>query len=420
MTTNLMRLETLALLNGTKTRPIYSSDEASLSSPVLQGKRHALFQQYESDRKLTAPNNVAKELESIRDALNVIVKQRKTNRTKHTIHSGGSKFTYRSKINGLLESLDACLDKVVSESESSGPSTPADLGYESHDTVGSRKYSNASTNSATSEKSDSSPFFAWGSEFSHSPRIMRDPVGIVSPQIREVSLNVVYMEAILAGWLNKLRINNSSFFHRKAWKRRLLVLTTTHLYQFKSSTGNSMSTNSMEISASTTINICDKYPEKRWILELQSESQHPWYIQAESLDDLKTWLNSLRAAIVRAKYAIRTLPEVPLGNVYREMIRRTSANNVQTTRPRTPRPCKSMSHAQCPTPQLIQSSRDMQDSQTSHSRGREKPRIDISISQSPLFNDGLLANINCSPTKLTFSPISSKKPRSALPTVMEC
>ncbi|KAK9765082.1 hypothetical protein K7432_006868 [Basidiobolus ranarum] len=411
----LAHIETLALLDGTQSRTIYSNDEASLSSPVLQGEKSRLFQHYQKERKNPLPVDLAKELGNICNTLNTIVEQRKVK----------SPSIYGSKVNGLLESLDACLDRVVSESESSGPSTPAELGQDSQDMAGPRKFSNASTNSTTSERSEPSSFFAWGSELSGSSRSMKDAAGIATAQIKEVSLSEVYMDAILAGWLNKLRINSTSFFNRKTWKRRLLVLTQTHLYQFKTSAAQSKSTNAFEITASTTVTICEKYPEKRWVLEIRADSQHPWLIQAESLEDLKTWLNSLRASIVRAKYAIRTLPEVPLGNVYREMIRRTSANNVQTARPRIPRPSKSMSHAQ--SSNLVQNSRTIHDQSAQapsqpqlQSKRQTKPRIDIKISHSPFFDNSLLANISCSPTKSTFSPTVSRKPSSTLPTVMEC
>ncbi|ORY03522.1 hypothetical protein K493DRAFT_311676 [Basidiobolus meristosporus CBS 931.73] len=415
---SLAHMQTLALLDGSKSRSMYSSDAASLSSPMLPRKRRPAFPQYVESRKQAGPSNLAKSLDGLRDTLQAIVQQRRVSREDSSSHSAEP--SYQTKVNELLESLDACLDKVVSESESSGPSTPAELGHESHDLVSSRKYSNASVSSNNSEKSESSAYFAWSSEFSHSPKFFKDQGAATPHQIKEVTLNEAYMDAVLAGWLNKLRISNT-FFHRKAWKRRLLVLTSTHLYQFKSSSGQSMSTNSMEITASTTATICDKYPEKRWVLELQNGLAHPWYIQAESLEDFKTWLNSLRAITIRSKYAVRTLPEVPLGNLYREMARRASANNVQTTKPRVPRPCKSMSHTQSSS--LIQNGGNKSETHISNmyqqSRRQSRPRIDVQISQSPLFNDGLLANINCSPTEITFPPIVSKK-SNTLATVMEC
>ncbi|ORX97266.1 hypothetical protein K493DRAFT_336619 [Basidiobolus meristosporus CBS 931.73] len=403
---HLAHIATLAMLNGSQSRALYSNEEASLSSPILERESNDIFRSYRKAVKACAAVNAADELGDICNALNTIVAQRKVK----------SHYTQLPKIGELLESLDACLDKAVSEAESSGPSTPAEFGQDTNDASGPRKFSNASSNSSNSERSELSSLFGWNTD-SYSLRSVRE-----SNPVKEVSLSEVYMDAVLAGWLNKLRINNGSFFSRKTWKRRLLVLTPTHLYQFKTSAAQSKSVNAFEISTSTTINICEKYPEKRWVLEIQGNSQHPWHIQAESMEDLKTWLNSLRATVVRAKYAIRTLPEVPMGNVYKEMVRRTSANNVQAARPRVPRPSKSMSHA--PTASMVQSTRYTKDEHTSGGQTRSnkqtKPRIDINISHSPFFDNSLLASLSSSPTRTAFPATVSKKPCSTLPTVLEC
>ncbi|KAK9700371.1 hypothetical protein K7432_012218 [Basidiobolus ranarum] len=121
-----------------------------------------------------------------------------------------------------------------------------------------------------------------------------------------VTVSEVYIIATLAGWI--LKLSSTSFFSLKSWKRRFLVLTPTTLFRFKSSAPGAIVDEYLELTPETIACVTDKFTGKRWVLEITTPSKPSWYIQTESLDELKTWLNALKASVIRAKYCNNRLP----------------------------------------------------------------------------------------------------------------
>ncbi|ORX85283.1 hypothetical protein K493DRAFT_319982 [Basidiobolus meristosporus CBS 931.73] len=118
----------------------------------------------------------------------------------------------------------------------------------------------------------------------------------------EITVNDTFVAAILVGWLEKLYITNPSFLARKSWKRRFFVLTPDVLYRFKSSQSTTVADEHLDIRADTIACVSDKFSGKKWVIEITNPGVS-WYIQAECLDELKTWLSVLKSAIIRKKYS---------------------------------------------------------------------------------------------------------------------
>ncbi|ORY03022.1 hypothetical protein K493DRAFT_311906 [Basidiobolus meristosporus CBS 931.73] len=121
-------------------------------------------------------------------------------------------------------------------------------------------------------------------------------------QRQPVTLSEVYIAALWAGWVSKLYISNPLFVTRKTWKRRFFVLTPKALYRFKSSAPSAASLEPIEISAKTEANVSEKFPARRFVIEINNAGRPTCYIQVESLEELKIWLSSIKSAIIQNKY----------------------------------------------------------------------------------------------------------------------
>ncbi|KAK9768270.1 hypothetical protein K7432_001236 [Basidiobolus ranarum] len=121
-------------------------------------------------------------------------------------------------------------------------------------------------------------------------------------QQQPVTLSEVYIAALWAGWVSKLYVSNPLFVTRKTWKRRFFVLTPKALYRFKSSAPSAASLEPIEISHKTTACVSEKFPARRWVIEINNTSRSTCYIQVESLEELKIWLSSIKSAIIQNKY----------------------------------------------------------------------------------------------------------------------
>ncbi|KAK9712883.1 hypothetical protein K7432_006842 [Basidiobolus ranarum] len=111
-----------------------------------------------------------------------------------------------------------------------------------------------------------------------------------------------YIAALWAGWVSKYYVVNHLFVPRKTWKRRFFVLTPKALYRFKSSAPSAVSLEPIEISGKTTASVCEKFPGRRWVIEINNLDRPTCHIQVESLEELKIWLSSIKSAIIQSKY----------------------------------------------------------------------------------------------------------------------
>ncbi|RKP06121.1 hypothetical protein THASP1DRAFT_32057 [Thamnocephalis sphaerospora] len=162
--------------------------------------------------------------------------------------------------------------------------------------------------------------------------------------------------ASMNGYLSTFYLNSTVFFTRRLWKSRYYMLSGHFLYRFKSSELDSPVTDVMKLTPSSVVCVSDKFSGSQYCIEISgaaspvaaggsstfntaagaastsgglrsSSTANPallansaptvweakyWYVQAASAGELKLWLAKLKAAVVRARYATRALPNPPM------------------------------------------------------------------------------------------------------------
>ncbi|CAG8594328.1 3499_t:CDS:1 [Paraglomus brasilianum] len=154
--------------------------------------------------------------------------------------------------------------------------------------------------------------------------VVHSRVGISSP----ITVATVNKNIALTGTLTKYQ--HVTF--GKSWKRRFFILAKTTLYCFKDSERSSLMTDSFEITAETTVCVTDAFSGKQWMLQVNKEGTKPWYLQADNVEDMKLWLAELKATVVKCKYSVTQLPEVPTHKTIDEPV-----NNIHNTPVPAPR-----------------------------------------------------------------------------------
>ncbi|CAG8556396.1 5937_t:CDS:2 [Paraglomus occultum] len=133
--------------------------------------------------------------------------------------------------------------------------------------------------------------------------VVHSRAGISSP----ITVATVNKNIALTGTLTKYQ--HAKF--GKNWKRRFFILAKTTLYCFKDSERSSLMTDSFEITAETIVCVTDTFSGKPWMLQVNKEGIKPWYLQADNVEDMKLWLAELKATVVKCKYSVTQLPDVP-------------------------------------------------------------------------------------------------------------
>lgn len=154
----------------------------------------------------------------------------------------------------------------------------------------------------------------------------------------------VMPESDIAGALANLYETHNFFGQRRlVWKTRYFVLQGHYLYRFKNENDNNSVLDIMKLVPGSNVYVTDRFPGKRYCLEMsgavcimtdettqQQLEQVPtkrrsggsidsaltwekviWFVQAPNSKSLSLWLNALKKAAVRAKYAVKQLPEPP-------------------------------------------------------------------------------------------------------------
>ncbi|RHZ80274.1 hypothetical protein Glove_137g132 [Diversispora epigaea] len=94
--------------------------------------------------------------------------------------------------------------------------------------------------------------------------------------------------------------HQSSNFLSKAWKKRYFVLAKNTLYCFKSHESGSSLIESFEITATTVVCVSEAFAGKPWVLEV-SKGAKPWYLQSDTLDEMKKWMKELKGTVAKCK-----------------------------------------------------------------------------------------------------------------------
>ncbi|CAJ0640648.1 11075_t:CDS:2 [Entrophospora sp. SA101] len=108
------------------------------------------------------------------------------------------------------------------------------------------------------------------------------------------------------GYLSKH--TNTNFVLSKSWKKRYFVLAKSILYCFKSNDATSNLIDSFELTCDTVVCVSDVFSGKAWILEVSKPNIKAWYLQADNVKALKSWLTELKSIVVKLKYNDTELP----------------------------------------------------------------------------------------------------------------
>ncbi|ORY01156.1 hypothetical protein K493DRAFT_312562 [Basidiobolus meristosporus CBS 931.73] len=368
-----MTSEVATTSEGTHSHSFYAKDDSCITTTSTYYQKAHELEEFSSLFKRThRPSqpltiDVSLELEVLRNSLGKIIQQRRMDRryshdstfstephgsTTSNVSEDEDSCTLSPKVHNLLWDLDNCLAKIQQNEEEALTEPPSADAHshvnETHSDNIAGVTSSVVANRASTLNPPGSIFAVKG--FSKS-ETFNDKCSDISddstPPSSKYSVTVseVYMIAILAGWV--LKLSNTSFFSLKSWKRRFLVLTPTTLFRYKSSAPTAVADEYLELTSDTIACVTDKFAGKRWVLEITSPSKPSWYIQTESLDELKTWLNALKASVIRAKYCNNRLPSaggfnVPLAKQdtagvppLHEGSRRDSTFTIPLARPRT-------------------------------------------------------------------------------------
>jgi hypothetical protein len=112
----------------------------------------------------------------------------------------------------------------------------------------------------------------------------------------QVALGLVKPSATKAGWLN----NHipASFGFSKQWKKRFFVLVDSMLFIYKDDNSTLTWRNFMELSKDTIVFVTNEFGNKLYCIEIRKPGQErSWYVQADGPEDMKLWLNELKATV---------------------------------------------------------------------------------------------------------------------------
>ncbi|KAK9718841.1 hypothetical protein K7432_005154 [Basidiobolus ranarum] len=308
-----------------KATPYYSKDDTYILAdlPSLgRSEEHeefaSLFHKSRTGHELP-PIHVGLELELLRNSLGKLGSHR--NSKSHEIGYSPATSNFDEDVENtrplspgvynLLKDLENCLEKTQRSDE---PITPCESEF--HPMPVGLKLNRDQTPSIYSSTQPSSMFKydalmdRNNDILEYKPDSFVNPAPERTPSVNganyDITVNEAFMSATLAGWLSKLYITNPSFLARKTWKRRFFILSSNILYRFKSLQANTTADEHLEINSNTIACVSDKFPGKKWVIEITNPGTS-WYIQAECLDELKTWLNALKSAVIRSKFNGRVL-----------------------------------------------------------------------------------------------------------------
>ncbi|ORY04497.1 PH-domain-containing protein [Basidiobolus meristosporus CBS 931.73] len=315
---------TLSHSSSSKLVPLYSRDDTCISAglPSLgKSEEHEEFASlFHNTRRghVPPPLHVGLELELLRNSLGKLVSQRRNSKI-HEANASPVSSNFEDDVENsrplspgvysLLKDLENCLEKAHRSDE---PVTPRDADFHGVSQVAIKSgrdsipsiYSMSNSFKHEGFIDRSSSMIEYKHDSFVSSMISADKLSTHSSPNACITVNEAFISATLAGWLSKLYITNPSFLARKTWKRRLFILSSNILYRFKSLQANTTADEYLEINSSTIACVSDKFPGKKWVIEITNPGTS-WFIQAEHLDELKTWLNALKSAIIKSKYSGR-------------------------------------------------------------------------------------------------------------------
>ncbi|CAG8451782.1 11795_t:CDS:2 [Diversispora eburnea] len=140
------------------------------------------------------------------------------------------------------------------------------------------------------------------------PSMYMDKVGFGSRSTVDSSVTVASIRNNLI-YTSYLAKHQSSNFLSKAWKKRYFVLAKNTLYCFKSHESGSSLIESFEITATTVVCVSEAFTGKPWVLEV-SKGAKPWFLQSDTLDEMKKWMKELKGTVAKCKYNSQESTEV--------------------------------------------------------------------------------------------------------------
>ncbi|KAI9297095.1 hypothetical protein K502DRAFT_347387 [Neoconidiobolus thromboides FSU 785] len=128
----------------------------------------------------------------------------------------------------------------------------------------------------------------------------------VSPSI---NLRNTQENAELFGWMHIYK--TSSFMSIKQWKKRYIVFKEIMLYRFESASPDAICTEILQLNSQSIVCVTSDFPDQKFVLVIDNPGRDKFYIKAETSLQLTSWLNTLKAAVVKSSYLMRGLPPLP-------------------------------------------------------------------------------------------------------------
>ncbi|KAI9319158.1 hypothetical protein BX666DRAFT_1431931 [Dichotomocladium elegans] len=116
------------------------------------------------------------------------------------------------------------------------------------------------------------------------------------PQMMEKHAASLWPYAVMRGWMTKHMPPAFSF--TKSYHRRYILLIDRIIYTFKTDTPKNDYREFFELTPNTCVFATDLFPGIMYCLEIRrKEDGRTWYLQAESVEDMKAWMNVIKKAI---------------------------------------------------------------------------------------------------------------------------